>query len=278
MSEKTASKIKELRAVYLQPAFLICVAVLATSATVMSAAITRFGVHLEKTPLPLMKSLDLLQESSLAPYRVYFKAGAISEDVTKTLGTKDYIQWVLEDTQAAADSPVRYCSLFITYYELPDQVPHVPEECYMGGGYQSLASDSVQLKIANDDTFSSSSRQIPARYLVFTRPKSSHWRDSAKFSVLYFLRVNGTYCGSRLAARAVLGKNIRGKSSYFSKVEWKFFNQSFGRKVHPTKEQAVQASQRLMGVVLPVLEQQHWPQWNKADDEDKTVQNNASEK
>jgi hypothetical protein len=245
---------------YMQPAFLICVAILAIAGSGMSVAIKSFGIYLKKDPLPLKKSLDLLDEKALAPYKVVSKDKIENEEVVKSLGTEDYIQWVLEDLDAPANSAVRYCSLFITYYELPDRVPHVPEECYMGSGFQRLASDSVTLELRT--------RKIPARYLVFASTDSDYWQKSTKFPILYFFNVNRDYVNSREDARLVLNKNIRGKHSYFCKVEWKFFNTKFGMerrvgnaKIYPSKKEAVMASQKLLSVVLPILEKEHWPIW-----------------
>lgn len=241
---------------YIQPAFLICAAILAIAGGGMSIAIKTFGVYLKKDPWPLKKSLDFLDESGLAPYKVVSKDKIESEDVVNSLGTRDYIQWVLEDLDAPANSAVRFCSLFITYYELPDKVPHVPDECYMGSGFQRLTSDSVILGLGT--------REIPARYLVFAKTASDYWQKSIKFPVLYLFRANGDYVNSREDVRLVLNENIRGKHSYFSKVEWKFFNTGFsvaGKQVgvYPTKEEAVMASQKLLDVILPVLEKEHWP-------------------
>jgi hypothetical protein len=241
---------------YMQPAFLICVVILAVAGGGMSFTIKKFGIYLKKEPLPLKKSLDLLDEKGLAPYKVISKDKIESEDVVDSLGTKEYIQWVLEDLDAPATSAVHYCSLFITYYELPDKVPHVPEECYMGSGFQRLASESV--------TLSFGAQTIPARHLVFTSMESNYWQKSTKFPILYFFRVNKDYVNSREDARLVLNKNIRGKHSYFCKVEWKFFNTRFGvarrgESVYPSKEEAVVASQKLLSVILPILEKEHWP-------------------
>lgn len=241
---------------YMQPAFLICAAILAIAGGGMSVAIKSFGIYLKKDPWPLKKPLDLLDEKGLASYKVISKEKIDSQDVVESLGTKDYIQWILEDLDAPANSAVHYCSLFITYYELPDKVPHVPEECYMGSGFQRLASDSV--------TLAAGKQEIPARYLVFTGTGSDYWQKSTKFPIFYLFRVNNSYVNSREDVRLVLNENIRGKHSYFSKVEWKFFNAGFsvaGRRenVYPAKEEAIAASQKLLGVILPILEKEHWP-------------------
>ncbi len=59
--------------VYLQPAFLICAAVLAIAGAGMSIAIKAFGMYLKKKPLPLKKSLDLLDDKQLGSYKVLAK-------------------------------------------------------------------------------------------------------------------------------------------------------------------------------------------------------------
>ncbi len=209
----------------------------------------------KKEPLPLKKSLDLLDEKVLAPYKVVSKHKISNEEVVESLGTEDYIQWILEDSDAAIDSAVRKCLLFITYYELPDRVPHVPEECYTGEGHQRLASDSVTFEVNKEGNM----EKIPARYLVFASTNSNYWGMDTKFPVLYLFNVNEDYANSREDARFALNKKIFSKYSYFSKVEWKFFNTRFGQAIHPSKEEAITASQKLLSVILPILEKEHWP-------------------
>ncbi len=239
--------------VYLQPAFLICVAVLAIAAAGMSIATKRFGIYLQKEPLPLKKSLDLLDEKQLIPYQVTSKRKIENEEILKALGTEDYIQWILDAPGLATDSAVRKCLLFITYYQLPDRVPHVPEECYTGGGYQRLATDNVTFEIKKPGL----EKKIQGKYLVFGSTKFDFWQSGGKFPVLYFFKVNGEYAGSRDEARITLNKNLFRKHSYFCKVEL-VFNQGF---IAPTKEQAITAGEKLLAVILPILEREHWPNW-----------------
>ncbi|MHC4170102.1 MAG: hypothetical protein ACYSWQ_24395, partial [Planctomycetota bacterium] len=56
--------------VYAQPAFVICALVLAVGGIGMSMTMRKLGIILEKEPLPLRKSLDLLDEAALTPYAV----------------------------------------------------------------------------------------------------------------------------------------------------------------------------------------------------------------
>ena len=251
---KTKSNIR----VYLQPAFLICVLVLATTGAGMAVAMKELGMTFKKEPLPLKKTLELLDESDLSPYTVVLPKYKIeNEDILKALGTKDYIQWVMEDTEQPANSPVKRCLLFITYYELPDRVPHVPEECMVGGGYQRLVRESVTFEIDDNKGFRA---RVPGKYLVFGLKGTSLWQSSVRIPDLYFFKVNGQYADSRNDARIALNKNLFGKYSYFCKVELVFRNQD---SVAPNKEQAVRASEKLLSVVLPILEREHWPDWQE---------------
>ncbi|MEE9371342.1 MAG: hypothetical protein V3W45_07740, partial [Sedimentisphaerales bacterium] len=58
-------------------------------------------------------------------------------------------------------------------------------------------------------------------------------------------------------ARIALNRNIFRKSSYFSKVELAF-NQTY---VALGKEEVVVAAEKLLAVILPILEAEHWPDW-----------------
>lgn len=244
-----------IRANYLQPAFLICAGVLTITASAMSVAVKLSGIYLKKESLPLKKSLTKMDSSNLTPYKVVEKGDIDNPDVLETLGTEDYIQWNLADTSAPADSTARFCMLFITYYALPDKVPHVPEECYIGGGFQRISSEAIKLTINKGD----SERQIGARYVVFAETGPDNLASEAAFPIMYTFSVNGEYAAGREDARLVLNKNLFGKFSYFSKVEWKFYNSRFGRVTYPNKQEALAASEKLLTVILPVLEREHWP-------------------
>ena len=243
---------------YTEPAFLICVLVLGLSASGMSIATKKLGIYLQKEPLPLKKSLSLLDEDDLSPYIVLSKGEIKNPEVVKTLGTEQYIQWLLDDADEPASSDVRRCSLFITYYDLPDNVPHVPEECYIGGGNEKLSSGTLELSVDKK----TEKEKFQCRYLVFLSTGQNQWQGTTEFSVLYFLNANGKYLGDRTDARKTLNKNIFGKNSYFCKVEWNFLSSS-GVRTNPKKEKVKEASEKLFGVILPILENEHWPDWSQ---------------
>lgn len=239
--------------VYLQPAFVICAVVLVVSGMVVSK------IKIEPEPWPLKKSLDLLDEEDLGPYKVVDKIKISNEEIVKALGTNDYIQWILDDTDEAISSDVKKCLLFITYYELADRIPHVPEECQTGAGNDLLASDRFKVEIDRDD----GNENVSVRHLVFSRAKASVWHLDKKFSVFYIFSINRTYASGRDSARMALNRNVFGKHTYFSKVEWNFLTNS-GTQSYLSKEKAVAACEKLLTAILPVLERDHWPDLEEA--------------
>ncbi len=80
---------------------------------------------------------------------------------------------------------------------------------------------------------------------------------SANFPVLYFFKVNGEYAANREEARITLNKNLFRNSSYFSKIEL-IFNE---KSISPTKEEAVAVGEKVLSIILPILEKDHWPEW-----------------
>jgi hypothetical protein len=248
---------------YLQPSFLLSVVCLSITAEFISYFKAHHGITLIKKPLPLKKPLDQLDEKLLKPYKVLEKSKISNQDILESLGTEDYLQWFLDDTTVDVMSPVRNCSVFITYYTgNPDQVPHVPEACYTGGGNQVESSLSVSLDLGDVNLPGvAQGEKISATALVFASKSSEIWQATAKFVVIYFFKVNGVYRGNRTAVRIALG-DLLDEYSYFSKVELKFFN---ARGIYPNEQQSIEAAGRLLEVLLPVLEKNHWPDWKKAD-------------
>jgi len=253
---------------YIQPSFLICVAILATAGGLKKVAIEWLGLRLQKEPIPLKKSLDLLDTSTFSPYQVVESSRIENKDILEQLGTEDYAKILLEDTEVNKNSSVRYCSLFITYYTgNPDAVPHIPDECHVGSGSQREKVKEVILKVGgindNDDPAMAESnlKEIKARYLVFLTKGANAWQASSRYPVLYFFKANGEYSGSRGETREVLGKNLLGKYSYFSKVEFTFYGSAFGRNVYPDGEEFILACEKFLSLLLPVMEKDYWPDW-----------------
>jgi hypothetical protein len=145
--------------------------------------------------------------------------------------------------------------LFITYYDMPDNVPHIPEVCYIGGGNFMKSSEEITIPVKKGDF----EQTVRIRYLSFENSEGS-FAINVTFPLCYLIYSNEMYANSRDEARIALNRNIFKKYSYFSKVEWKFFgNSRFSTNAYPQKQEVMQASEKLLSVILPALEKDHWP-------------------
>ncbi|MBN1787649.1 MAG: hypothetical protein JW806_04570 [Sedimentisphaerales bacterium] len=244
---------------YLQLPFLLSIICLLSASGAINYFKVQRGVTLVKKVLPLKAPFDQIDENLLKPYKISNIAKITNRDVLESLGTEDYLQCELEDLTVDILSPIRYCSVFITYYTgNPDQVPHVPEACYTGGGNEVKEKFSVMLDISDINMPGVEKEiKVPATGLIFAQKTSEIWQSPEQFPIIYFFKVNDVYKGNRTATRVVLG-NLTSEYSYFSKVELKFFN---ARKIYPDKQQSIEACEKLLRVLLPVLEKNHWPDW-----------------
>ena len=265
----------------LQPTFLICVAVLALAGGTKKVVIEKGIIYFTKLPLPLRDSLDNLDMAKMLPYKVdKLNKRKIPKNIEEELGTEQYIQWIIEDTEVEKSSPVRFCSLFITYYTgNPDQVPHIPDVCYSGSGNELRSSEELELVVSKDSSDADSVEtelDFPVRRLNFRQSGQNSWDIPNDFTVLYFFKVNGQFAYTRGGVRIIMSKNLLGKYSYFSKVEWRFFSMSGGSSNKASEEDILTASNKLLSKLLPVLESDHWPDWDKANSEKATNENNQN--
>jgi hypothetical protein len=256
---------------FLKPSFVVCAAVLAVAASSKEYTIRQLGIHFIKYPLELKAPLDKLNERKLSPYTVINKARITNRDVLDSLGTEEYLQWELENPDVPKDSPTRYCSLFITYYTgNPDMVPHVPDECYVGGGNRRLSGEIIQIPL-DLTAMETTGREIPnplgAQSIVFSQTGKGPMAIEKEMRVQYFFKANGKYASSRTETRSLLGRNFFSRYSYFCKVEWKFYGMDYTGVVYPDRERTIEASGKLLSIVLPILEADHWPDWDKANQE-----------
>lgn len=250
----------DIKRMYLRPAFLACIIVLALGAGGKSVLINALGGYLEKEPLPLKQSLNSLDEHDLSPYKVAIKYKLENDDVIDSLGARDYLQWLFEDEEENPNSPVRKCVLFITYYDLPNVIPHTPEICYVGGGSELKESETVNIEVQNKDFI----RKIPIKYLVFKGTDGDSLSGNLEFSILYCFYANGGYGCSRADTRYQMNKYFFKKHSFFSKIEMRFYNSTpSGLLIPSDREQSIAASQKLLSVLLPILEKYYWPDFGR---------------
>lgn len=245
-----------LKRIFSRPSFVICVVVLGVCAGGLKLTAEWMNLNFRKEEAPLRKEFDDLDVARLTPYKVLNKA-VIPDDILEELGTEQYLQWSLEDTSVDVTDPGRYLALFITYYTgNPDKVPHVPDQCYTGGGGLIKNSGNYTLEIKGlgiDDD------ELPVRVLDV---HMENVLGETKKTVMYFFGVNGTFRCTRDQVR-LLQNNLFDKYAYFCKVEV-----SFVRSDKMSRQKNLAAAQNFFGVLLPLLIEEHWPDWEALNRED----------
>ena len=166
------------------------------------------------------------------------------------MGTDEYLSCTLRDTRRPPSDPLSRVNVLITYYTGdPDQVPHVPDVCYLGGGFQQLGSEKLSLTVPE---LGSAGKNIPLRQLKFGKQVFGARQEA---TILYLFCANGQYECDREKLRLILG-NPFARYAYFSKVELSF----------PSAHDADRAGSvglEALAKLLPVLVRDHWPDWQE---------------
>lgn len=233
--------------------YYVCVGLLVAAAVSMQAVARYFQWNLRKQAVPLKKPLSALDTRKLGPaYRPHpIQPPLLDEENVQALGTSEYLLLRLVDTRRARTDPLCVANVFVTYYTgQPDMVPHVPDECYLAGGYDPAGTP--------EDTFVSLSEapqdRIPVRAVQFQS------RDTLnRPTVLYFFHVNGEYRTSRTGVRLRLA-NLWERHGYYAKIEVTFTDDSLDprRQRFAGKAEALAALGPLLARLMPVLLEDHF--------------------
>lgn len=234
-----------------------CLFVLGAAALGVWVLPARLGIFLQKEAVPLKKPLQLFDAKLLAPryerHPATDQIPPMSEDMIASLGTKDFLQILLVDTQAPPDSAVRVAKVFLTYYTgRPDMVPHVPDECYLAGGFDPLGATTASVPVrgvgAPDD-------HIPVRVVEFRAPAGRRTASSGDTTaVMYFFHVNGGWATTRNGVRTMLSNPFE-RFAYYAKIEIYFSDYSLSRNAD--RQASLEALPPLLERLLPVLYEQH---------------------
>ncbi|MFH1748573.1 MAG: exosortase-associated EpsI family protein [Planctomycetota bacterium] len=236
------------------PRYYVCLALLIISAIGMQALARALGGYFRKEAVPLKQPLLALDWRKLEPaYRPHLiQAPSLNEEQLQALGTHEYTNMRVIDVQREREDPVRVANIFITYYTgQPDMVPHVPDECYLAGGYDPVGGPqtttvSVPGVGAPDD-------EIPIRVLEF---QSREGEDRP--TVLYFFHVNGDYKTRREEVRVRLA-NLLERYAYYAKIEVSFTNDPDNTRPrrYAGRMESLQALEALLRGLMPVLLEDH---------------------
>lgn len=122
-----------------RPAFLGALAVMVAGALGMNAAIRAYGFHLRKLPIyaPQGRQLRALPAETEHWTRIGADETVQSEEILEVLGTQNYLTRVYGRKDGGGGAGREAVQVHAAYYTgMIDTVPHVPERCNTGAGWQ----------------------------------------------------------------------------------------------------------------------------------------------
>lgn len=229
--------------------FAVAAAIMGTAAILVGPVAWSMNFRQAKAAIPLRKPLSAMDVDRLRPYRVVERA-TLDAPVIDALGTDQYIQWMLEDTSLPPGDPLYTAMLFVTYDTGGQNlVPHVPDECRLGAGYQpAMPHENRDVPVDAPPV----AGEVPLRVCTFVKT-AVFQRDEQ--TVVYLFHANGSFAATRDAVR-ILFNDPRDRFGYFSKVEISFPKAS--------REESVKGAAKLLGRLLPVLMADHLPDFDAA--------------
>ncbi len=255
----TGARCRPRKAGWASPRYWTCLLILVASAVGVPTLAGWFGVYLQKEAVPLKRPLQLFDVRRVGPryerHPVNDQMPAMSEDMVDTLGTREYLQISLTDTRKQASDPTRVAQLFVTYYTgRPDMVPHVPDECYLAGGYDSLGAATEAIRVPG---IGAPRDEVPVRMVRFRAPpgRRRSGAGSGETAVTYFFSVNGGYAASRDGVRVKLSNPFQ-RYAYYAKIEVTFTDDKIALTAEP--DAAIAALGPLLEAVMPVLIEDHF--------------------
>ncbi len=229
----------------------IAVAMLSAAACVAGPFASWLNLRQHKQAIALRAPLASLDESVLVPYRVV-KRNVLDPATLEALGTDRYLSWQLENETLPPNDPLRVAHLLVTYDSGGNNlVPHTPDVCWVGGGYEPAQPHAnVELDLTS---LTASSSSVPARVCTFAK---TAMRNRSKQTVIYTFHCNGRFVATRTGVR-ILVNTPTNRYAYFSKVELTFPG--------ATRAQSVEGAGMLFNRLLPALVRDHWPDFQAAE-------------
>lgn len=257
--------------VFRNPAFLVVGGILLLSAVSLNAATQFLQLYFQKLPVEMRHPIASIPER-IGPWVQLSKDQPLPPDIETMLQTKHYISRAYVDTRVVGNDvlkavenktfeereriieairikyPLAVMRLHTTYYTgMVDTVAHVPDRCYVAGGYESSDNtphrwESVTKRIG---------KSFASPYMTFE--DQTGMNDSRKLNVAYLFHANGDYCDNANAVRLAL-QDLRTKFAYYAKIEL--------MTVGNEREGSAKVMDEFLGELLPEFEK-IMPDWNE---------------
>lgn len=238
----------------LQPSFIVACLVLALAAFVVGPRVLARSPSDVKASLPLKRPLGQFDKRNLGPYKLPEQGGQVilNASVVDALGTAEYLsRYYFDTTIKEQTNPLRTVHVLVTYYSGGrDLVPHVPDQCYLGNGYQATKAADLDLGTP------ALGGKLPVRVLTFARSKLFGQDEP---TVIYTFHCNGGFMATRNDVRFAI-QSPGERYAYFCKIEISF-GAADAQPANPRREDAVAAAAKFLDQFLPVLLRDHLPDW-----------------
>lgn len=253
------------------PGFLVVAGILLVSAVSLNAATQFLQLYFQKLPVEMRHPISSIPER-IGPWVQLSKDQPLAPDIETMLQTKQYISRAYVDTRIVGPDVLKAVEnktyeereqiieairrrnslavirLHTTYYTgMVDTVAHVPDRCYVAGGYQPTDNtphpwESVSKRIGHS---------FASPFMTFE--DQTGIRDSRKLNVTYLFHANGEYCDNANSVRLVL-QSLQNRFAYYSKIEL--------MTVAEDREGSARVMDEFLGLLLPDFEN-ILPDWNE---------------
>jgi Protein of unknown function (DUF3485) len=228
---------KEVTAALKNKGFLAALVILAVAAIGLNTTMQAAGLYFKKERVELRQLLDTVPRQ-LGPWLQVNKDTPLPEEMEHALGTKEYINsrmyidtrsmngfdkavWDSLSEKGREDAirillqrnPQAVVFLHVAFYTgLVDTVAHVPERCYVAGGFDPVNPEVVTMKVFDEP---GRSPNLKLRYTNYV----DRARGGAARNVAYLFQVNGRYEYDSIGGVRVALQSIREKYAYYAKIE-----------------------------------------------------------
>jgi len=259
-----------------QPAFIAAMTVLVAAAVTLNGAVAALGVHLRKDSISAPG--DRRVAAIATETRNYQRIGqdyVMTDEVVEQLGTKNHVTRAYRLKNPAKNEPNPRLELHLAYYTgMIDTVPHVPERCMTGAGWQvtgfpkavalnldssdwrpddAQVSDRLRGKVFNARLLSDVSNDAKAERVRLPFDPQSIAMLATEFAGPrggklvggYFFVANGGHTASAEGVRQ-LAFNLTDDYAYYLKVQVTSSDVA-------TAEELAAASARLLNDLLPEI-------------------------
>jgi len=257
--------------------FIAAFVLLVLAAGGLNLTVRVLKLNFRKLPVPMAMKFDAALPADLALDNRWVqiaKEKFVDPDFLRSLGTDEYLYCAYVNAMLIGEAPgdlkdriktmdlpqqreqeqmyrrkngAAVIGLGLTYYTgKGDTVAHIPERCYLGGGYDEIGNHEAAwpLRDAQGRVY----RTLKVKTLTFRNP------EGAVRHVAYFFHVNGRYEHEATNVRLTLA-NLFERRGYYAKVEVSCES--------PDKAKAEESLQEFLGLALPEIEEA-LPEWDKA--------------